>query len=176
MEVSSKTTRILKGLKIVAWLAFIGFMIQAGAMLVSSLIAIGNEESARDFYNGVDLSGLYAYSRTHYLTFVLILVTVSALKSYVWFLVIRVLSKINLENPFSMDMIRQLEKISYVLAGTWIMIVIGNIHSNFVHYETGVFYGEKATGAFLFMAGLVFVITQVFKKGVEMQIENELTV
>jgi len=31
-------------------------------------------------------------------------------------------------------------------------------------------------GEILFMAGLVFVIAQIFKRGVEMQAENELTV
>ncbi|MBN2635649.1 MAG: DUF2975 domain-containing protein [Prolixibacteraceae bacterium] len=32
------------------------------------------------------------------------------------------------------------------------------------------------TGPFLFMAGLVFVISQIFKRGVEIQSENDLTV
>jgi len=32
------------------------------------------------------------------------------------------------------------------------------------------------SGEFIFLAGVVFVIAQVFKKGVEIQTENELTV
>jgi hypothetical protein len=35
--------------------------------------------------------------------------------------------------------------------------------------------GENA-GEFLFMAGLVFIISPIFKRGVELQSENELTV
>jgi hypothetical protein len=32
------------------------------------------------------------------------------------------------------------------------------------------------TGEFLFLAGIVFVIAQIFKRGIEIQTENELTV
>jgi hypothetical protein len=31
-------------------------------------------------------------------------------------------------------------------------------------------------GDFLFLAGVVFVLAQIFKKGIEIQLENELTV
>jgi hypothetical protein len=41
---------------------------------------------------------------------------------------------------------------------------------------TGELFGTYITGEFVFMAGLIFVISQIFRRGVEIQSENDLTV
>ena len=41
---------------------------------------------------------------------------------------------------------------------------------------TGELHGNWISGEFIFMVGLVFIISQVFKRGVEIQAENDLTV
>ena len=86
------------------------------------------------------------------------------------------LSKMSLMNPFKMEVAQKLEKISHLLFGTWIVGMLGSAHSAWLMKLTGQLYGNWVSGEFIFMAGLVFIISQVFKRGVEIQSENELTV
>jgi len=75
-----------------------------------------------------------------------------------------------------MDVARKLEKISYVLFGTWLVEMLYGAHMSWMMKLTGETFGTLDSGGFIFMAGLVFIISQVFKRGVEIQAENDLTV
>lgn len=79
-------------------------------------------------------------------------------------------------NPFKMEVAQTLERISYVLFGTWIVGTVSSANTSWLMKITGELYGSWDSGEFVFMAGLVFIISQVFKRGVEIQSENELTI
>jgi hypothetical protein len=81
-----------------------------------------------------------------------------------------------LSNPFTIGVARQLESLSFISLGIWIIGKAGKAHSSWLMKRAGAFQTEFESGEFLFMAGLVFIISQVFKRGVELQSENELTV
>ncbi len=176
MTIHSKTPLILKVMRVIAWIAFIGFLIQGFAILGMTIYSSIKEIGTDDFYDHMDLSVLFEYSQFQFLIFCLFLVIGSLLKSGVWLLVIQSLSNFNLNRPFSMHVIKKLEKMSLLLLVVWVVSMLANAHQDFLLYKTGAFFGSKASGEFLFMAGLVFVISQIFKLGVEMQSENELTV
>ena len=176
MEPKTRTAQILNVMRILTWLAFIGFSIEAGAVLVSYVISYFNPEGSRDFCKGMDLFDLREVSFWYYTQVVSFMVAVSVMKAYVFFLVIKVFSKIDLNDPFKMDFALRLEKISYVLFGLSIVGMISRGHTGYLLNVTGVEYGLKFTGEFLFMAGLIFIISQIFKRGVELQSENDLTV
>lgn len=172
----TKTESILVVLNVLAWIAFIGFLIEAGAILVSFGVSLINPGTAKNLYKTLDLEGLRQYSFWYYAGHVSLLVAFSALKAYVWFLVIKTISKINLVSPFTREVAKKLENISYVLLEIWIIAVISTIQSKWLLKTTGEAPEHINASEFLFMAGLVFVIAQIFKRGVEMQAENELTV
>lgn len=176
MQITTKTQTVLRAMRFISWLALIGFFIQAGVITVFFITGLQGPENAEKFYNDMNLSGLREYSVLHYSIFCILLVMISLLKGTVWIMVVRILSRINLENPFTMSVTQKLWQVSFLLLAVWGVMIAGNAHANYIYYETGVFYGEKSTGAYLFMAGLLFVISQVFKRGVELQSENELTV
>ena len=177
-----KTEQILMVMRILAWVAFIGFMIQAGAVLISFGVSCVNPEGAKNLYKGLNLYNLRQYNFTYYVCRVSFIVVLLLMKSYVCFLVIKTLSKITLADPFKMEVAQTLEKISYVLFGAWIVGVLSSAYSSWLLKITGEFFGSGelfgsgSTEEFLFMAGLVFIISQIFKRGVEIQSENELTV
>lgn len=176
MGINSKTTFILKAMRVIAWIAFIGFLIQGFAILGLTIFTSITGSGADDFYDHADLSVLFDYSELQFIFFNSFVVLGYLLKSLVWFFAIKTLSQFNLNQPFSMTVIHRLEQISAVSLSVWIVSVIANAHQNYILHRTGEFFGDKATGEFLFMAGLVFVISQIFKRGVELQSENELTV
>ena len=172
----TRTFQILTVMHILAWVAFVGFMIEAGAVLVSYAVSVVKPEAAMNLYKGLNLYSLRQFNGWHYTGSVSFMIALSLMKAYVSFLVIKTLSKVNLMNPFTMDVAKKLQKISYVLFEIWIVSMISNAHIGWLLKRTGELQGQWVNGDFIFMAGLVFVLSQVFKRGVEIQSENELTV
>ena len=79
-------------------------------------------------------------------------------------------------NPFKIEVARIIQRIGYVLLGTWFIAMLSNAHTGWLLKKKGALHGDWVAGEFIFMAGLVFIISQVFKRGVEIQSENDLTV
>ena len=173
---SKKTEQILMAMQILAWIALIGFIIEAGAILVSFGVSCVNPEGAKNLYKGMDLYNLRQLHFSYYASLVSFLVALLLMKAYVFFLVTKILSKITLANPFKMDVAQTLEKISYALFEIWIVGMLSSAYTDWLQKRTEQLFDSGATDNFLFMAGLVFIISQVFKRGVEIQSENELTV
>jgi Protein of unknown function (DUF2975) len=175
-KAQTRTGQVLAVMLILAWLAFIGFAIEAGAILVSYGVSCANPEGARNLYKGLDLYSLRQFNFWQYTLYVFFLVALSIMKSLVSFQVIKTLSGFNLKNPFTMAVAQRLEKISYISFGTWVVTLASNVYTGWLMKITGKLYGNWLSGEFIFMVGLVFVISQVFKRGVEIQSENDLTV
>ncbi|TDE17149.1 DUF2975 domain-containing protein [Dyadobacter psychrotolerans] len=176
MKTDTKTKQILQVMHVLTWIAFIGLMIEAGAILVSYAVSCVNPEAVKNLYKDLNLEELREFSFWQYTMSVSFLVAISGMKAYVLFLVIQALSKVNLENPFTIEVVLILEKISYNLLGVWIVAVINNRQTEWLLRRTGITSETLAAEEFIFMAGLVFIISQVFKRGVEIQSENDLTV
>ena len=176
MKKRTKTEKILKILLLLAWFALIGFLIEGGAILTTFTFSWYNPEAARDLYSGLNLYELRQYSFSYYAQSVAMLVILSILKAYVSFLVIRTLSKFNITNPFTSEVARKLEKISYYAFGIWVVTILHNAHLTWLLKKTGVIYGTQISAEFIFVIGLVYFFSQVFKRGVEIQSENELMI
>jgi len=178
MEIKTKTRteQILTVMHILAWVAFIGLLIEVGAILTSYGISCIDPEAAKDLYKGVDLYSLRQSNFWHYTLSVSFLVAMAGMKAFVSFLVIKTLSKVNLTNPFKLEVAQILEKISHILFGAWLISMLSNSHTAWMLKKTGLLYGDWVAGEFIFMVGLVYVIAQIFKRGIEIQSENELTI
>lgn len=173
----TKTAQILMVLKALAWIAFIGYLIEAGSIMISFTVSYLNPVAAKDLYKGLDFYNLRQMDFWHYTQSISLLLALSLMKAWVWWLVIKTLSSINLANPFKMEVAHILEKIGYILFSIWITALLASAHTGWLMKRTGESFGSTDTmDEFLFMAGLVYIISQVFKRGVEIQSENELTV
>lgn len=176
----TSTKQILTFMNIVFWVVFIGLLIKTGAFLFSFGATLLNPQAAKNFYDGLDLSGLRAYSFRHYINLVSLLVFLSGLKAYMAYLVIRIFSTINFQHPFSTDVASRIEKISYIALGTGFLTVIAVGYSKWL-VKVGVLSFDVlrelgGSAEFIFLAGIIFMIAQVFKRGIELQSENELTI
>ena len=176
MKNHTKTEQILSVMKILAWVAFIGFMIQAGAILVSFGVSFVNPLAAKDLYQGMNFYNLRQFSIWEYTNAVSFTVAIAGMKAYIAYKVIKILSKINLVNPFKMEVAKQLERVSYLLFATWLIGTLSSAHMSWLMKRTGELFGTSVSTEFLFMASLVFIISQIFKRGVEIQSENDLTI
>ena len=176
MITKTKTETILVIMNVLTWIIFIGLMIEAGAVLVSYGVSIINPKAAKNLYKGLDFYNLSQYDFWHYTGIISLKAAILIIEAYTAFLVIKVLSTIKITNPFTMDVAQRLEKIAYMLMLAWGAIIIYNGQLKWLSKEVAGLQENKLSSELIIYAGLVFVIAQIFKKGVEIQNENELTV
>lgn len=179
MKTNTKT--ILSVMEVLAWIAFIGLCIKAGALLFTFLMTIlWNPLAAGDLYLGLNLSSLFATSQWNYICVMSLIIFLVGQKAYFFFLVTRIFSKFNLNHPFSESLSKLLIQISSIALGVGILAFIAHgyvkslakkgVELPSLHDYLG------GMEEYLFMAGIIFIIAQVFKRGLEIQSENELTV
>lgn len=172
-----KTKQILIVMKVIAWIAMIGYAIKCGAIIISYLVSLKNPIAANDLYEGLSYYQLYQSSFWTYTAVVSLIVVLLAIKVEIWIRVINLLSDFNLEEPFKRKTIKFLENIGYSLLLIAIITLIGNSYIDWLNRHYDLHYQSlSSTEENFFVAGIVFIISQIFKRGVELQEENELTV
>lgn len=174
-----KTKQVLILMKIISWIIFIGLCIKAGALITSSSVSFFvNHEAAKDLYLGLDLFNLYEFDERYYMAVISLIITVAVLKAYIFYLVIRIFLKFDLNNPFTMNTANLISKISYVALATGVVAKIAKDYIKWLithKVETNISFDFGSEG-FLFMAGILFIVAYIFKHGVKIQSENELTI
>lgn len=171
-----KTERILQILRVGAWIVYIGAIIRT--VMLAVVFVLGH------------LAGEDVFQSDHFVPSIAIfslLLAIAILHVQVWEKVKDILTQINLGNPFSMKTAQQLINTGYLLLSIWIVSFIGK---SYVHYLNKSMSGAAefvksfdyslvnfdVDGVYLLNAGIVYIIAQVFKRGVELQQENELTI
>ena len=171
------TQQILRILYVVSWIGFVGQCIATGAMLFFFIVNLfTNSLMAENLYLGKDLSEVYDHGEYHFAVIAIFLLLVSGLKAYLFLQVIKIIDRINIERPFSEIVRRFISKMSVTALLIGIIGVVGSTYADVLFKnEVNVEIGATWTG-FLFLAGILYVIAQIFKRGIELQSENELTV
>ena len=176
MKPKTKTERILTIMHIIAWVGFVGFAIEAGAILTSFTVSFFSPEGSKNLYMGMNLYSLKQESMADYILSVLFMAASLCIQCWMCYLLIKALMTVNLADPFTVKMARRIEKISYALFAVAIIAIMNKEHADWLGQKTVVPEANVNVVAYFFMAGLVFVIAQIFKRGVELQTENDLTV
>lgn len=157
----------------------IWYSILWGSQLTTLIASFINPDWAKRTYE-VDLTlfSIREHSIPYYVYAMCLTIAVSALKAIIWFVVFNLLSKLKLQTPFSMEVEKKLERIAYLLLAVWIVSSV--FWKTYMHYlagATGIQLAANNSGdEYLFMAGIIYIISQVFKRGIEIQEENDLTV
>ena len=172
-----KTKQILDLMKVISWIIFIGLCIKTGALIITTMISIFiNPEASQNLYLGLDLSELLNSNRWYYMNMVSFIIAVTALKAYLFYQVIKIFLKINMDKPFSSVMIKLIQKISHIALGIGIVSMLAQNYSKWLMHRGFNIPEEWGSEEFLFLAGILFIIGLVFKRGIEIQSENELTI
>lgn len=177
-QMKIRTEHILTFLKIVAWLAFVGYGIKAGSQAVA-LVAIFIDPNWAEKVYEVNplLLKLRQYNAQYFVNAMSLLVFLLAFKAHIWYLVIQLLSKLRLKTPFSKDTAKRLEKIAFELLGIWLVNIMGMAYLQWLEKTTGEQLGDLGVGdEFLLIAAIVYIVSQIFKRGIELKEENELTI
>lgn len=170
-----KTKRILKIMQIFAWIAFIGLSIKAGGIIISYFVSLRNEEAAKDLYEGLNLIAYKQYSLTQYSIIAGYRIIQFSIQAYIAYLVIKLLSNLNIDKPFNANALKWIQTISYSLLLLWAIVVGHNIHVGILEATQDI-QATLLSSEFILIAGIVYVFSLLFKRGLEMQYENDLTI
>jgi hypothetical protein len=164
----------------VAWLIFVGLCIEAGALIVNFVYSIFKPEIIAYLYEKLDLSDMYARSKWAYFGMYSFILVISVLKAVMFYIVIRLLIKLDLAKPFSSFVSEQISLISYFTFSIGILSFIARqtaknlLHRGYEIDQLDRFWVDSQ--AFILMAAVIYVIATIFKKGIELQNEQDLTV
>ena len=103
----------------------------------------------------------------------------AALKAYMFYLIIKALKALDLVQPFSSRVGGYILRIAYVALFIGILSMAGITFTEWLtdqHIKLPEMHNYIGGGVFLLMGIILFVIAQIFKKGIELQSENALTV
>lgn len=167
-------------LNIVAWIIFVGLSIEAGGLIVNFIFSVFKPEMVPNLYQKMDLSELYNRSQWAFYGMYSFVLVISILKSILFYVVIMLLLKLDLEKPFNPFVSKQITQMSYFTFSIGLLSYIAresakNLqHRGYEIDQLNQFWVESQ--AFILMAAVIYVIAAIFKKGIEIQSENELTI
>ena len=164
-------------MNIIFWIVFIGLCIETGVLLVSLFVTLFiNSNGAEDTYMGLDLLDLYNFNVEHYIGVASFSITLSALKAYLAYLVIKLFMKFDLNYPFNEKTASVITQMSHYALSIGVVAIIAENYANRIMRQGLTLQIDWGAEQFLFFAGIIYIIALVFKKGVEIQSENELTI
>ena len=177
----SKTNNfVFVALKIIAWIIFVGLCVEAGGLVVNFIFSIYKPEFVPNLYQKLDLSEMYESSKWAFFSMYSFILVISILKAVLFYIVIQLLTKIDLLKPFNSFVSKQILQISYYTLSIGLISYIAQQSSkNLQHYgfdtsNLNSFWADSE--AFILMAAIIYIIAIIFKKGIEIQNENELTI
>ena len=171
---------VFKFLQVVAWFIFVGLCIETGAFAVNFVYSLWNPLVLKNLYNKLDLSAMYERSQFVFFLIYGFILSISFLKAFLFYEVIKLVGKLDLQKPFSVFVSNQISRIrtaTFIIGVLSIVAtrVVQNISEKGFDVNQLNEYWTDAT-AFIFMAAIIFIIDTIFKRGIELQSENDLTV
>lgn len=164
-------------LSIVAWIIFVGLSIEAGGLIVNFIFSIFKPEMVHNLYQKMDLSELYNRSQWAFYSMYSFVLIISVLKAFMFYIVVRLTYKLDLAKPFSTFVSKQISLISYLTLSIGLLSYIAKEslqQHGFEMDKLDQFWVDSQ--AFIVMAAVIYIIAVIFKKGIEMQSENEFTI
>ena len=171
---------VFKGLFVIAWIIFVGLSIEAGAIIVNFVFSIFKPEFVGKLYQKLDLSAMYRQSQMYFYTIYSFILVIAVLKAYLFYLVVEMMHKLDLNKPFNNLVSKQITKISYFTFSIGLLSYIAQETVGRIirkGYEVGSLHQFWTDSqAFILMAAVIYMISVIFSRGIELQNENDLTV
>jgi hypothetical protein len=177
---SKRNNFVFKGLHIVAWVIFVALCIEAGALVVNFFFSLFKPEFIQNLYQKLDLTEMYKDSQLAFFGIYSFILFISILKAFLFYIVIKLMHKMDLSKPFNTFVSNQILQISYYTLSIGLFSFIARqisnnlMHHGFIPDSLNQFWADSQ--AFILMGAVIYIIATIFKKGVSIQNENDLTV
>jgi hypothetical protein len=170
---------VFKGLLIIAWIIFVGLGIEAGGLVVNFVFSVDADVLPK-LYQKLNLIAMYNRSQWAFYGMYSFILVIAILKAYMFYIVVMLMHKINLQKPFSSFVSKQITKISYFTFSIGLLSYIASESAQnlqkrgFSIDELSQFWVDSE--AFILMAAVIYIIAVIFAKGIEIQNDNDLTI
>jgi len=167
-------------LYVIAWIIFVGLSIEAGGLIVNFFFSLYKPEFVQNLYQKLDLTEMYKASKLAFFGIYSFILIISILKACLLYIIIRLMHTMNLSKPYNTFVARQISKICYYTISIGILSYIAVqftknlMHHGFVPNDLDRFWADSE--ACIFMGAVIYIIGTIFKKGVDIQNENDLTI
>ena len=183
MEMKITVKQIWNILLVLSWIIFTGLCIEAGSFVVNATFAIANPAVIPRLWRQIDLSGLLRYNLGYFFTVTLVMSIVAIVKAWLFYLIIKILHNkdLDMSQPFSKKVRRFIFRLSYAALLIGLFSYYGVKYTEWL-VKQGVSIPDTLYAQFggsdvwLFMSVVLFIIAQIFNRGIELQSENELTI
>lgn len=184
MEIKIGSKQILFVLHLLSWLLFVGVSIEAGGFITNTIrVYFFNPSIARNFWNHTNFEPLYNYDSVWFLIQTGLICIASVLKALLFYSIIKLFldNKIDLDKPFNIAVNKFLFNLSYLCFGVGFFSNWAANHSKWL-IQKGIkmpaIDAMKIDGGdvWLFMGVVLIIIAFIFKRGIEIQNENDLTI
>ena len=171
---------IFKALTIIAWVIFVALCIEACALLVNFIYSLYTPAVIKNLYQKLDLSEMYNRSTAAYYSIYTFILVIAFLKAGLFYDVIKLVSKLDLNRPFSSFVSKQISSISYTTFAIGLISIVARqtannlSHKGFDVNRLNDFWVDSQ--AYILMAGVIYAIATIFKRGIEIQNENDSTI
>ena len=171
---------VFLALQVVAWIIFVGLSIEAGALIVNFLFSIFKPEIIDNLYQKLNLTDLYSSSKIAFYAIYSLILFIALQKASLFYLVIMLMQKLNLSKPFNELVSKQITKISYYTLSIGIASIVARqvtknlMAHGYVTDNLNQFWADSES--YILMGAIIYIIATIFKKGLEIQNENDLTV
>jgi hypothetical protein len=184
IRMKNRTDFFFKTLQVVSWIIFIGVCVEAGGFIFNTIFTLWlTPAGASKFWTEVDLSNLYDYNQTYYVVITATMIIVAVLRAIMFYLIIKLFydKKFNLAHPFNLDVKKFIQNIAYLALAIGLFSYSGALHTKeLVNHGVNMpalqYLRLAGADVWLFMGVILLVIAQIFKRGIEIQTENDLTV
>ncbi len=170
---SKRNNFVFNGLHIVAWVIFVGLCIEAGALIVNFIFSLFKPEFVQNLYQKLDLSQMYHLNKWVFFGVYGFILVISILKACLFYVVIKLLTKLDLLKPFSTYVADKITKISYyTLSIGLISYMAQQTTKNLPHYGFEIdtlnqFWADSQ--AYILMAAEIYLIATIFSRGFDIQ-------
>lgn len=172
----TRTQNILSVVRIIALIGYIGAIIHALRIIVPFIIGFVTDKISVDTDTGLDY--LKADHLLPYIGLMSFVIAIAIIQIQIWQNLRTILTEINLNTPFSIKVSKMIESMSYLILSLGAIFIIADLYMKYLAKSiSGLDVGYfKTAFQFLFAAGIIYVVAQIFKRGVEIQEEIDLTV
>ena len=184
MEIKITTQHLLKVLNVISWIIFIGLCIEAGGIIFNTFYVLGiNPAGAHNFWKGIDLSNLLESDKGYFIHIAILMSIVAIFQAILFYLIVKTFhsKNVDLKQPFNPALINLISNSAYLAIGIGCFSKWGSKSIFWIEQKGIQLPGAEALGfggadVWLFMGVTLLVIGQFFKRGAELQSENELTI
>ena len=171
---------VFKVMIIVAWIIFVGLSIEAGGLLVNFVYSLFKPEVVKHLYNKLDLSEMYNRSKEVFVMIYSFILVIAILKSILFYKVIQLASKLDLAKPFSSYVSSKIMTICYFTLSIGLLSYVAKevvqklLDLGYRIDQLNPYWVDSQ--AFILMSAVLYIIATIFKRGIEIQTENDSTI